>query len=53
MPANFKTVVVRVFASNQRAIRFYRAAGFDGDESGILEIGGKKLEILKLRKEMV
>lgn len=52
--AKYKSVVVRVFANNQRAIRFYHAAGFvEGDEEGVIEIGGKKLEILWLRKELV
>lgn len=49
----FTSVVVRVFARNERAIRFYRAAGFDREEKGVTEVGGKKLETLMLRKGLV
>lgn len=45
----FTHVVVKVFAGNQRARRFYAAVGFRGEEKGSIEIGGVELETVSMR----
>ncbi|CAD0097231.1 unnamed protein product [Aureobasidium mustum] len=56
LAARYETVVVRVLAGNKRAIKFYRAVGFgenvDGG-TGEIEIEGKKLGVLRLRKRLL
>ncbi|KAG9952352.1 acyl-CoA N-acyltransferase, partial [Aureobasidium melanogenum] len=46
---NFTSVVVNVFAKNERAMRFYRAVGFVGEAKGSTEVGGERLETLRMR----
>ncbi|KAH0233543.1 hypothetical protein KCV03_g968, partial [Aureobasidium melanogenum] len=46
----FTSVVVKAFARNERAMRFYRAVGFEGEEMGVTEVGGESLETVKMRK---
>ncbi|CAD0092598.1 unnamed protein product [Aureobasidium vineae] len=50
--AQFTTVVVLVLARNERAIRFYEAAGFGKDGAGLIEIGGASLETVRLTKAL-
>ena len=50
--ANYSTVVVWVFAGNERAIRFYRSAGFTKSQAGETEIGGTTVTTLQLIKTL-
>lgn len=46
-------VQVEMFAKNERAIRFYRAAGFANDVAGLNEGGGLSVETVQMTKALV
>jgi ribosomal protein S18 acetylase RimI-like enzyme len=48
----YSTVVVSVFAANDRAIRFYHKAGFTKCQDGQTEIGGTVVPTLQLIKTL-
>ena len=48
----YSTVVVWVFAGNERAIRFYRKAGFSENQTGQTEVGGVTVATIQLAKTL-
>lgn len=48
----YSTVVVWVFAGNERAIRFYRKAGFTESQTGQTEVGGVTVVTIQLAKTL-
>jgi len=48
----YSTVVVWVFAGNDRAIRFYRKAGFTESQTGQTEVGGATVVTIQLGKTL-
>jgi ribosomal protein S18 acetylase RimI-like enzyme len=46
-------VQVEMFAKNERAIRFYRAAGFANDVAGLDEGGGLSIETVQMTRALV
>jgi RimJ/RimL family protein N-acetyltransferase len=48
----YSTVVVSMFAANDRAIRFYHKAGFTKCQDGQTEIGGTVVPTLQLIKTL-
>jgi ribosomal protein S18 acetylase RimI-like enzyme len=51
--AGCTSVQVSVFAGNERAIRFYRAAGFAKDVVGVTESWGLPIETVQMTKALV
>jgi ribosomal protein S18 acetylase RimI-like enzyme len=51
--AGCTSVQVEMFARNERAIRFYRAAGFANDVAGLDEGGGLSVETVQMTKALV
>ncbi|THY10039.1 hypothetical protein D6D01_09438 [Aureobasidium pullulans] len=51
--AKVTIVVVSTFAKNERAIRFYQAAGFAKSDAGNTEIGGSTVKTVRLTKTLV
>lgn len=52
MEVGYSTVVVWVFAGNERAIRFYHKAGFSESQTGQTQVGGVNVITVQLSKTL-
>ena len=48
----YSTVVVSVFAGNERAVRFYHKAGFTKSQTGQTMVGGETVGTIQLSKTL-